>query len=250
MTVRCQLNLRNKFCRLLLAALALEAACWCAATATAAAPAKKEKGFVALTGADAREHWSGYGLDKAKDTWPPNWEFADGALHCKGGGADLKSRRQYGDFDLRFEWRVSPGANSGVMYRVSQEKDPAYHTGPEYQVVDNARHPDGKHPETSAAAVYALYAPSKDATKPAGEWNKARIVISKNNVEHYLNGTKVAEYNLGSDDWNKRVAASKFAAWKNFGTNPRGHVVLQDHGDEVWYRNVRIKNLDDEPKSK
>jgi hypothetical protein len=249
MAVRSQEILRGNIVGLLIAAVALEAICWCAATAVAA-PAKKENGFVALTGPDAREHWSGYGLDKSKDTWPSNWEFADGALHCKGGGTDLKSRQQYGDFDLRFEWKVSPGANSGVMYRVSQEKDPAYHTGPEYQVVDNARHPDGKNPETSAASVYALYTPSKDMTKPAGEWNKARIVISKNHVEHYLNGAKVAEYDLGSDDWNKRVAASKFAAWKKFGTNPRGHVVLQDHGDEVWYRNVRIKSLDNESKSK
>jgi hypothetical protein len=250
MYVRWQAILRGRFIGLLIAAVALVAVWSCATAAMAAELSKKESGFVPLTGNDGRQHWSGYGLDKAEDTWPPNWEFVDGVLHAKGGGADLKTREQYGDFDLRFEWKVPPGANSGVMYRVSQENDPAYYTGPEYQIVDNARHADGANPVTSAASVYGLYPPSKDVTKPAGGWNDARIVVSKNHVEHYLNGKKVAEYDLGSADWKKRVAASKFAAWKKFGTNQRGHVVLQDHGDQVWYRNVRIKSLDDETKSK
>jgi 3-keto-disaccharide hydrolase len=210
----------------------------------AAQPNKSESGFVSLTGRDGREHWLGYGRDKEKETWPPTWEFADGVLHTKGGGGDLKTRDEYGDFDLRFEWKVSPGANSGVMYRVSQETDPAYHTGPEYQIVDNLKHKDGANPLTSAASAYALYAPNKDLTKPAGSWNESRILVKGNHVEHYLNGKKVVEYDLASDDWNKRLAASKFTEWKKFGTNRRGHVVLQDHGDEVWYRNVRIKNLD------
>jgi hypothetical protein len=136
------------------------------------------------------------------------------------------------------------------MYRVSQESDPAYFTGPEYQIVDNVGHPDGKNPKTSAASLYDLYSPSKDLTKPAGDWNEGRIVISHNHVEHYLNGKRVVAYELGSADWKKRVAASKFAEWKKFGMNRRGHVVLQDHGDQVWYRNVRIKSLDSESQSK
>lgn len=209
----------------------------------AAAPAEKDKGFVLLTGKDGRNQWIGYGLDKSKDSWPANWDFTDGALHTKGGGADLMTRDEYGDFDLRFEWKVSPGANSGVMYRVSQEKDPAYFTGPEYQIIDNVGNDDGKSPTTSAASVYDLYAPCKDATKPAGAWNEARIVVQKNHVTHYLNGEKLLEYDLGSTDWNARVAASKFGEWKKFGKNSKGHVDLQDHGHEVWYRNVRIKDL-------
>jgi len=210
----------------------------------AAAPAADESGFVVLTGQDGRAHWLGYGLDDAKDSWPASWELVDGVLHAKGGSVDLKTREQFGDFDLRFEWKIPAGANSGVMYRVSQEADPAYYTGPEYQIVDNVGTEDGANPDTSAASLYALYAPTKDATKPAGEWNEARIVIDANHVEHYLNGEKVVDYELGSDDWNRRVAASKFAEWKKFGKNQRGHVVLQDHGYDVWYRNVRIKSLD------
>jgi 3-keto-disaccharide hydrolase len=215
-----------------------------AAATLSAVAAEEESGFVTLTGDDCREHWLGYGLDNAQDTWPANWEFVDGVLHAKGGGADLKTRDQYGDFDLRFEWKISPQGNSGMMYRVSQEADPAYYTGPEYQIVDNVGTEDGANPDTSAASLYALYAPSKDATKPAGQWNEARIVVEGNHVEHYLNGEKVIEYELGSDDWNQRVAASKFAEWKKFGKNRRGYLDLQDHGNEVWYRKMRIKRLD------
>jgi hypothetical protein len=242
--------MRGKFIGLLIFAFAIGLIWSCVPLAMADAPAKKEAAFVTLTGHNGREHWLGYGLDKAKDSWPANWEFVDGVLHAKGGGADLKSREQYGDFDLRFEWKVPRGANSGVMYRVSQETDPAYYTGPEYQIVDNVRHSDGANPKTSAASLYDLYPPIKDVTEPAGDWNDARIVISHNHVEHYLNGKKVLEYELGSPDWNKRVAASKFAPWKKFGTNRRGHIVLQDHGDQVWYRKVRIKSLDDESQKK
>jgi hypothetical protein len=131
MSIRWQVSFGGHLIGLLSSTLALVSAWSQTIPAMAAEPSANESGFVALTGSDAREHWSGYGLDKEKDTWPPNWEFADGMLHSKGGGgADLKTREQYGDFDLRFDWKVSPGANSGVMYRVSQETDPAYFTGP------------------------------------------------------------------------------------------------------------------------
>jgi hypothetical protein len=131
------------------------------------------------------------------------------------------------------------------MYRVSEEKGAPYETGPEYQVLDNANHSDGKDPKTSAASAYALYAPAKDATKPIGEWNKGRIVVNGNHVEHWLNGQKVVEYEFGSDDWNKRVAASKFKGMDRFGKEPKGHIDLQDHGNEVAYRNIKIKVLGD-----
>jgi hypothetical protein len=214
------------------------------ATVTASAAAEDESGFVLLTGQDGREHWLGYGRDNAQNTWPANWEFVDGVLHAKGGGADLKTREQYGDFDLRFEWKIANKGNSGVMYRVSQEKDPAYFTGPEYQVIDDVGNEDAANLDTCSASIYALYAPEKRLAKPAGEWNEARIVVNGNHVEHFLNGVKAIECEMGSDDWNRRVKASKFDAWKKFGKNSRGYIDLQDHGDQVWYRNVRIKSLD------
>jgi hypothetical protein len=218
-----------------LAMAALANSCHAAADAN-----ETEEGFTPLLQDSKHEGWVGYNQKQ----WPKNWEVADGVLHRASGGGDLMTEKEYGDFDLRFQWKISEGGNSGVMYRVKPSMMPAYYTGPEYQVLDNARHADGKNDLTSAGAIYALYPAPKDAAKPAGQWNDGQITIQRNRLTHYLNGKKVAEAVLGSQDWNDRVAKSKFADWKGFGAQPRGHIVLQDHGDEVWYRNLRIKELD------
>lgn len=156
------------------------------------------------------------------------------------------TKDQFGDFELRFEWKVSPGANSGVMYRVSETEPASYMTGPEYQVLDNAKHPDGRRAETSAASLYALYPAVGAAAKPVGEYNEARIVVRGKHLEHWLNGKKVVETEINGEDWNKRIGSSKFKGWKKFGQNAEGHIVLQDHGDRVWYRNIRVKKLSPE----
>ena len=162
--------------------------------------AENEDGFVVLTGNDGQSHWIGYGHDATTQPWPENWELGDGVLHAKGGDVDLRTIDEFDDFDLRFEWKIPPGGNSGVMYRVSQESEPAYHTGPEYQIFDAAGFADRLTPDTESAAVYGLYAPSANAGKPPGEWNEGRIVLRDNRVEHYLNGERVVECELGSDD--------------------------------------------------
>jgi hypothetical protein len=198
-----------------------------------------EAGFTRLFEGDSQEAWKGYG----KEGWPEGWKLENGVLHRHAGGGDLMTKKEYGDFDLRFAWKVAEGGNSGVMYRASELKEPAYVTGAEYQILDNSKHADGKSPLTSAGSLYALYPPSEDATKPAGEWNQSRIVVKGKHVQHFLNGKKVVDTEIGSDDWNKKLAASKFATWPKYGKNDRGHVVLQDHGDQVWYRNMRIKEL-------
>ena len=110
-------------------------------------------------------------------------------------------------------------------------------------MLDNARHADGAKPLTSAGSCYALYPPSKDVTKPVGEWNETRIVARGNHVEHWLNGTKLLEFEIGSADWKARVAASKFKVYPGFGEQPKGRIGLQDHGNAVWYRNIRIREL-------
>jgi hypothetical protein len=205
---------------------------------------EKADGWKLLFDGQTTDGWHAY---RGKDI-PDVWKVIDGALVVSGKngkkGGDIVTNDKYENFELAFQWKVTPGANSGVMYRVSESKGSPYETGPEYQILDNAKHSDGKNPKTSAASAYALYAPTKDATKPVGEWNKARIVVKGNHVEHWLNGEKVVEYDFGSDDWNKRVAASKFAEMDQFGKEKAGHIDLQWHGDEVAYRSIKIKVLE------
>lgn len=173
----------------------------------------------------------------------PQWVLEDGVLSlAEGGGGDVTNAQLYGDFTLEFEWRVAPGGNSGVMYRVDPGHPGApYETGPEYQVLDNARHADGASPLTSAGAVYGLYSTDPGAARPAGQWNTARIDVRGDAVEHWLNGQRVAAYQLGSEDFGRRVAAGKFGDWPGFGRAQRGLIVLQDHGDAVSYRNMRLR---------
>ena len=205
----------------------------------AAAENADEAGFVALFDGKSTEGWQGY----RKPGVPAGWVVEEGALARRGGGGDLMTKEKFGDFELRFEWKVSPGANSGVMYRVTDTEPASYMTGPEYQVLDNSKHPDGRKAETSAASLYALYPADGAEAKAVGEYNDARIVVKGNHVEHWLNGKKVVETEINGEDWNKRIAASKFKGWKKFGQNPQGHIVFQDHGNLVWFRNIRIKKL-------
>jgi hypothetical protein len=127
------------------------------------------------------------------------------------------------------------------MFRVGETADATHLTGPEMQVLDNAGHPDGANPLSRAGACYGLYPPSADVTRPAGAWNEVRIVASGGNVEHWLNGTRIVEYQLGSADWLARLQASPFRDVPTYGREPRGHIALQDHGDRVAYRAIKIR---------
>jgi hypothetical protein len=206
---------------------------------------EKADGWKLLFDGKTTKGWHKY---KGKDV-PDRWKAVDGSLALKHkdgkDGGDIVTDDMFGSFELAIDWKVTPGANSGIMYHVAETEDEPYFTGPEYQILDNAGHEDGKHKETSAASCYALYAPSKDVTKPVGEWNHTLILVKGNHVEHWLNDVKVVSYDLGSDDWNKRVAASKFKEWKKFGAVKKGGIDLQDHGDDVAYRNIKIRVLSD-----
>jgi hypothetical protein len=171
------------------------------------------------------------------------WQNTNGIIERGKGGGDLVTDSLFANFDLALEWKVPPGGNSGVIYRIDDSGDATYMTGPEMQVLDDAKHLDGKNPLTSAGAVYGLYPAPRGIVKPAGEWNSARVVANGNHVEHWLNGTRIAEYTLGSPDWEQKVAASKFKEWKGYGKFARGRIALQDHGDQVSFRNVRIRVL-------
>ena len=159
------------------------------------------------------------------------------------GASGCLTRDKFKDFDLRLEWKIEPGGNSGIIYRCSEDGGAMWQTGPEMQVLDSARHGDDAQSKHTAGANYALHAPAMDVTRPAGSWNQARVIVRGNHVEHWLNGWKVVEYELGSDDWKERLAASKFAKTPGWGTQPEGHIGLQDHGNRVWYRNLKIREL-------
>lgn len=183
--------------------------------------------------------WRGY----QNKPVPQGWQAQDGMLVRLTGGGDIITSEEFDDFELAFEWRMSKGGNSGVFYRALETPKLIWHMAPEYQILDNGQHKDGGQPLTSAGSCYALYAPQQDVTKPVGEWNESRIVARGPHVEHWLNGTKLLEFEIGSSDWKSRVAASKFKAYPGFGEQRGGRIGLQDHGDVVWYRNIRIREL-------
>lgn len=184
--------------------------------------------------------WKGY----KKDAPGAAWQVQDGTIALTAGGAgDLMTAAEYGPFDLSYEWKISPGGNSGVIYLIKEMEgaDNTYNSGPEMQVLDNDGHADGKTPSHRAGALYDLETPPDGAVKPVGEWNLAEIKFTGAKIEHWLNGVKVSESSYGDDAWKKKVAASKFKQWPMFGTASSGHIALQDHGDQVWYRNIKIK---------
>ncbi|MEM8681234.1 MAG: DUF1080 domain-containing protein [Planctomycetota bacterium] len=194
---------------------------------------------VALFDGQSLSGWRGYNSEDA----PEGWQVVDGTLHRSGGGGDIMTADEYDNFELTLDWKISEAGNSGIMYRVSKGDSAPYISGPEYQILDNDGHQDGGSDMTSAAALYGLYATDTTAPNPVGEWNTTRIVVDGNHVEHWLNGKKVVDCELGSDDWNERVQNSKFATWEPFGKNAKGHIVLQDHGDLVWFRNIKLRQL-------
>ncbi|MGV3772444.1 MAG: 3-keto-disaccharide hydrolase [Verrucomicrobiales bacterium] len=187
------------------------------------------------------QKWRGFKKDKFPSE---SWKVEDGSLRTiVGNGTDIVTKEKYDNFELQLEWKVTPGANSGIMFRVSEEMDQAWHTGPELQVLDDAKHADGKNPKTSAGSLYALIAPKGKELKPVGEWNQMKLIINGNHGEHWLNGKKVVEYELNSKELNELIAKSKFASMPRFAKEKTGHIVLQHHHDEVWFRNVKIRRL-------
>ncbi len=191
-------------------------------------------------------------LDSALTQWRPwkstavqtGWSYADGVLTKTDNASDLQSAQQYGNFELQFDWMLAEGGNAGVFYRVTEEYDKPYWTGPEYQLLDDARHPDAKDTTRRAASAYALYAARSGVVKPATQWNAARIVVNGDHVEHWLNGEKVVEYDLKSTDWAAKVKASKFVEYPRYGLASRGYLSIQgDHEGQLSIRGMRIREL-------
>ncbi len=175
---------------------------------------------------------------------PDSWEVVDGTLKTKPDhGIDPISEDIYKNFELELEWKVPIGGNSGVFYFATEEGDYIWQTAPEMQVLDDNEHTDGKNTLTSAGSLYSMIAPSKSVVKAVGEFNQVRIKVKDNQVEHWLNGTKIVEYTYGSKEMWELVEKSKFNSMPLFAKASEGHIGLQgDHG-EIWYRNIRIRKL-------
>jgi len=211
---------------------------------------KPSQDWITLFNGSSFDHWRGY----LSEEMYPEWTIEDGAMAFtpgERGGKNIISREKYTSFILSIEWKISEGGNSGIFWGVYE--DPAFRqahdTGPEIQVVDNDKHPDGKYPGGlhSAGSLYDMIAPPKDVTNPIGEWNHCIIEINHdtNLGKATMNGIELFTFPVHGDDWDAMVAKSKFKDWVGFGKYKTGHIGLQDHGDKVWYRNIRIKKLDE-----
>jgi hypothetical protein len=199
--------------------------------------AEKAAGWRLLFDGKTTEGWRGY----RKQAMTDGWKAVDGALTRVGQGGDIVTIDQFQDFELTFEWKVNAGGNSGVFFRASEETSSVWQNSAEYQILDNAGHKDGASPITSTGSNYAMHAPSKDVSKPAGQWNASRIVVRGSHVEHWLNGVKVVDYEIGTDEWLALYQKSKFNKYPSYGRVPRGHIAIQDHGDYVAFRSIKIR---------
>lgn len=176
------------------------------------------------------------------------WEVVDGVLHRVAKGGDIVTTVEYENFELTFSWKVAPGSNSGIKYRVarydSADGKSGRTVGIEYQLLDDGAHPDGKRAKNSAGSLYDILPPSAEKTlRPVGEWNDGKIVARGNHVEHWLNGKRVVSIELDSPEFQAALAKSKFADLPSFGTRS-GRLLLQEHGGEVWIKNLTIRALD------
>jgi|SRR5450432_744128 Domain of Unknown Function (DUF1080) len=207
---------------------------------------EKKQGWVSLFDGRTTNGWHSYGMGQVD----PLWSVQDGVLHLKESTrkehGDLLSNEIYGDFDLKLEWKISPGGNSGILFYVQDDKakyKETYWTGPEMQILDNNGHPDGKIPKHHAGDLYDLVACSRETVKPVGEWNRAEVYSRGGKLNLYLNGVNVVSTTLWDDQWRTMIAGSKFRQWPDFGTFHNGHIDLQDHGFEAWFRNIKIRKF-------
>jgi hypothetical protein len=183
--------------------------------------------------------WRGY----MRQDMPEGWQAVDGALTRVARAGDIITTQTFKNFELIFDFNVANGGNSGIFFRAVEGPEFIYYAAPEYQVLDDAVHRDGRSPLTSTGSNYAVHPAPAGVAKPAGEWNTGKIVVNGNHVEHWLNGQKIIEYDFDSADWRQRVAKSKFNEFPEYGKAAEGHIGIQDHGSWVAFRNIKIHVL-------
>jgi alpha-3'-ketoglucosidase len=199
--------------------------------------AERAAGWRLLFDGTTTAGWRGFRMDSL----PAGWRAVDGALTRVAEAGDIVTKEKFKNFDLTLEWNISSGGNSGIFIRASEDDDAIYWTAPEMQVLDDARHPNGQLLIESAGAVFDLYPVPRHIARPPGQWNQVRILVNGTYVEQWLNGIRVAAYDFGNADWERRVQHSKFAPHPHFGKNAEGYIGLQDHESWVAFRNIKIR---------
>jgi hypothetical protein len=224
----------------------------CGSKGSSKKSATKDDGFVSIFDGKTTTGWRGYNKPAFPDK---GWEVVDGTLHCiesgtgeAGLGGDVIYDKKLSNFELSLEWKISEGGNSGIFI-LAQEipNEPIWKSAPEMQILDNDKHPDAKlgvNGDRMAGSLYDLIPAVPQNTKPAGEWNQVHILCYQGTVVYSQNGANVVEYHLWTPDWNKMIANSKFKDFQWF-ANPakEGYIGLQDHGNSVWFRNIKLKIL-------
>ncbi len=207
---------------------------------------EKKDGWKLLFDGKTTKGWHNYG----KKDISPLWKVENGELIMGSKGAeDIVTDKEYENFEFQLEWKISEGGNSGIYYLVKEDPQKykkGWNTGPEMQILDDNKHPDatkGKDGNHQAGALYDLIPAKNKQLKPVGEWNAVRLIINQGKVEHWLNGAKIVEYDLNSTEFAELVKTSKFNVYADFAKYRKGRIALQDHGDLVWFRNIKIKKL-------
>jgi hypothetical protein len=223
--------------------------------ATSASCDQKKAEVNTLSKKEIKEGWELLFGGKSLDNWKTynggavsGWKIIDGVLHNSGVGSDhggdIITKQEYQDFELYIEWKVAPESNSGIFYRVQEGDYKAiYETGPEYQLIDDKGWPRPLKDSQYTGANYDMQAPQGAEVVPIDEWNTTRIIVKGSHVEHWLNGTKVVDYELWSDEWNQLKENSKWSTRPHYGMAKKGHVGLQDHGGLTTFRNIKIREL-------
>lgn len=215
--------------------------------------AEKSAGWVSLFDGKTSTGWRGFNMKEL----PENWQIVDGTLYCAESGrgeagaengGDIVYDKPFENFKLSLEWKIGEGGNSGIFYLAQEGQDKIWRTAPEMQVLDNERHIDaelGKDGNHQAGSLYDLIPAKPQNAKPAGEWNSVEIIVYKGTVIHRQNGVQVVEYHLWTPEWEEMIKNSKFPEYNPDWANvaKKGLIGLQDHGDDVWYRNIKVKEM-------
>lgn len=206
-------------------------------------PDEQSGGWSLLFNGQTLDGWRGY-----QNKPITAWEAAEGTIHCNGNkkdapAVDLITDKEYQNFELSIDWKIAPASNSGIMFHVDEKNDATYDSGPEYQIIDDEGWPGKLEDWQHTGCNYAMQVPAHRSVNPVGQWNHTKIVVNNAHVEHWLNGEKILEYDLWSLEWKKQKAAGKWKDVADYGMARTGHIALQYHGGDVWFRNIKLKQL-------